>query len=173
MNGPRLEGERLVLRPIESKDNRRIREWRNAPGVHHNLFTEEETTPERQDIWYRTYLLDPAQVRFVIETKALGPLGCCGFTDKREGESSANLSIFVGEPAARGKGLAREALDLLLDYGFNQWELARVIAEMFADNEPARRLYERVGFQELGPGEPRRGRDVTLMQLDKSAWSES
>ena len=170
MNGPRLEGERVVLRPIESGDNRRIRAWRNSPEVHEDLFTAEKTTSERQQTWYRTYLLDPAQVRFVIEARDLGPVGCCGFTDIDEGSAAAKLTVFLGEARARGKGLAGEALGALLDWGFTRKGLDNIVAEVFADNGRAIKLYAKLGFKASSKGEPRRGRDVTVMQLDRSAW---
>lgn len=164
MNGPRLEGERVVLRPVRSRDNRRILEWRNSMEVLGSFFTEEKSTLERQKTWYRTYLLDPAQVRFVIEARGLGPVGCCGFTDIDEESASAKLTVFLGEARARGKGLARQALEVLLGWGFSQRGLARVTAEVFADNERAIRLYEKLGFEETAKGQPRRGRGVIVME---------
>jgi len=150
VNGPRLEGARVILRPIEPEDHARIVEWRNRPDVRRNIYNQPPLTLENQNAWYARYLKDESQVRFVIEAKESGPAGVCGLTDRRPGEATAMLAVMLGEGAARGKGLAREALEVLLDWGFGPWGLHRVTAEVFAPNEAAIRLYEKLGFVEEG-----------------------
>lgn len=50
------------------------------------------------------------------------------------------------DPAHQGRGLGRQLLDDLLDAAGG----ARVMLEVRTDNEPARTLYESVGFTTLG-----------------------
>ena len=164
MNGPRLEAPGVTLRPIEPEDNPRLVAWRNSAEVAQGLFSEGRLTLPEQEAWYRRYLDDPSQARFVIESPQLGPVGCCGLTDRDAAGASAGLSIFLGEPLARRQGLAREALGALLDFAFGAWKLKRVVAELYADNLPARHLYASAGFREVGPGRPRRGRPVMVME---------
>lgn len=60
------------------------------------------------------------------------------------------LSIAIGDPAQRGKGYGHEALTLLLTFAFDELNLHRVQLTVFAYNERAIRLYERLGFVREG-----------------------
>jgi RimJ/RimL family protein N-acetyltransferase len=177
VNGPRLEGERVVLRPIAPADNARIVEWRNRPDVRRNIYNQPPLTLEKQSAWYARYLKDESQARFVIEARGSGPAGVCGLTDRRSGDGSAALASVLGEESARGKGAAREALELLLGWGFREWGLHRVTAEVFAHNAAAVRLYEKLGFAREGvlrqaqrDAETGKFGDVVVMGLLAAEW---
>jgi mycothiol synthase len=77
----------------------------------------------------------------------LGPLGPCGTVQgqrEREGVGSIqNLGIL---PGWRGRNLG-EALLLQALHGFRQLGLRRALLEVTAQNEPALRLYHRLGFR--------------------------
>ena len=45
-------------------------------------------------------------------------------TDYKDGVST--IGIFIGEEEYRGKGLGGEIIDLLLDYGFNNFTLKNI-----------------------------------------------
>ena len=67
---------------------------------------------------------------------------------RRAADEAEILSVAVAR-AWRGRGLARRLLDLHLRRlaGFG---LRAVFLEVDEDNEPARRLYARAGFREVG-----------------------
>jgi len=150
MNGPALSGKSVLLRPIAAADNPRLVAWRNSDDVRLKSFNQPPFTLEKQETWYAQYLHDPGQIRFIIEHRELGPVGCCGLTDIRREEATAALAIYLGEPAARGRGLAREALELLIAYAWRDLRLHRITAEVFADNPAAAKLYEKAGFVQEG-----------------------
>jgi len=58
----------------------------------------------------------------------------------------AMLTFGIGEAEARGKGYAREALTLVLQYAFTELNLHRVWAVVPAYNTRAQHLLERAGF---------------------------
>lgn len=60
------------------------------------------------------------------------------------------LAVGIGRRDARGKGYGAEALRLLLDFAFDELNLHRVQLTVFAYNQRAIRLYERLGFQHEG-----------------------
>jgi RimJ/RimL family protein N-acetyltransferase len=60
------------------------------------------------------------------------------------------LSIAIGDPAQRGQGTGYEALRLLLRFAFDELNLRRVQLTVFSYNEPAIRLYEKLGFRHEG-----------------------
>jgi RimJ/RimL family protein N-acetyltransferase len=183
VNAPRVEGSRLALRPIEPADLPLIVRWRNRPDVRRNIFNQPRLTLAAQRAWYRRYLADRTQVRFVVDARELGPIGTFGLTDLRPAEGSAQLAVLIGEPKARGKGLAREALELLLDFGFRKWKtgghpgLNRVTAEVFDFNGPAVALYRKAGFVDEGrlrgahwDAGRQRFTDVLVLGLLREKW---
>ena len=62
---------------------------------------------------------------------------------------TAWLGISIGEAAARGKGIGRQALRYL-EGEILAAGLARIELGVFAFNAPALALYQRLGYQEIG-----------------------
>lgn len=60
------------------------------------------------------------------------------------------LAVGIGRRDARGKGYGAEAMRLLLDFGFDELNLHRIQLTVFAYNQRAIRLYERLGFKHEG-----------------------
>ena len=63
---------------------------------------------------------------------------------------SAKLGIFIGEEKHRGKGIGKEAIQLILDYGFHYLNLNSIQLSVFAFNERAIACYKKCGFKEVG-----------------------
>jgi ribosomal-protein-alanine N-acetyltransferase len=81
------------------------------------------------------------------------------------GDEAEILSVAVAS-ARRGRGLGRALLNLHLRRLAGLGARA-VFLEVDEDNEPARRLYQRAGFREVGrrPGYYQQGRDVAADAL--------
>lgn len=62
----------------------------------------------------------------------------------------ARVGITIGDRSYWGKGYGREALQLMLDYAFNELGLHRVTAQTFSYNTAWRKLAEWAGFQHEG-----------------------
>jgi RimJ/RimL family protein N-acetyltransferase len=60
---------------------------------------------------------------------------------------SARLSIYVGEPSARGRGVAAQSLHLALEKGFREEHLHRIWLTVHERNTRAALLYTRAGFR--------------------------
>jgi RimJ/RimL family protein N-acetyltransferase len=77
-------------------------------------------------------------------------VGIAGFAS-RSGEKEAHKGLLWGmyaRPAARGTGVARRLVEAVLDYARTRVELIQL--SVVVGNEPARRLYARLGFVEYG-----------------------
>ena len=68
--------------------------------------------------------------------------------DKEEGR--LHFGLIIVDPAARGKGLGHAMLSMALEYAFHIKGAKRVTLNVFADNAPAIRCYERLGFARTG-----------------------
>ena len=69
------------------------------------------------------------------------PVGFCELTGLDETVRSATLGMFIGEAAARGRGLGTAALGTLLEYGFGTLRLHSIWLSVWAGNVPALSLY--------------------------------
>ena len=90
-------------------------------------------------------------VHFAIHAVSDGQLiGNCSFKEIDHKNGSAGVGIVIGERGYWGKGFGRDALRLMLRYGFSELNLHRIWLKVFAFNERAIRAYRKVGFVEEG-----------------------
>lgn len=59
----------------------------------------------------------------------------------------ATIGILIGDKNYWGKGIATEAIKLLVDYGFNHLGMEEINLEAFFENKAAIRVYEKAGFK--------------------------
>jgi len=62
----------------------------------------------------------------------------------------ASLGILIGDPSFRGKGFAREAIELVLKHAFTQLGLNKVTAGAYTDHVACLELFKRLGFSVEG-----------------------
>jgi RimJ/RimL family protein N-acetyltransferase len=90
-------------------------------------------------------------VIFGIREVAGGRLvGSCQLLGINPTHRKAELQIRIGDADARGRGYGREAVDLLLDFAFEDLNLHRVELTVLEGNEPAMKTYLSAGFAREG-----------------------
>lgn len=63
-------------------------------------------------------------------------------------ENSAKIDrLIIGDPSMKGKGLCRQIIKLLLEYGFNNLNQSTIELNVFDWNTAAIRCYEKAGFR--------------------------
>ena len=72
-------------------------------------------------------------------------------TDIEDG--CATYHIFIGDKNYGGKGIAREASRQIIDYGFKELKLDKIVLEVRKLNERAVKLYRSLGFTPTGSDE--------------------
>ena len=72
---------------------------------------------------------------------------------KKTDEETVHFGFIVVDGTQRGKGLGFAMLSMALEYAFHLRRAKRVTLNVFADNAPARRCYERLGFACAGETE--------------------
>ena len=148
-----LRGERVVLRAIERADVADLHTWVRDPAVW-PLTSDDPWTPktvadaEKQYDDGGRWRADDKNVPFAVEAdgRLVGSISLFHIDPLSR---RAELGIFLG-PDARGQGLGRDAIAVLLRYAFEHRGLHRVTLEVLADNEPAVRCYLASGFVEEG-----------------------
>ena len=147
---PTLETERLILRGMRVSDAADMYDYARLPSVTEYLTWEPHASPEET----KEYLIYVAQ-RYrtgdfydwsVICREDGHMIGTCGFTSFNCPADSGEIG-YVLNPAYRGRGLATEAADAVLGFGFEHLSLHRIEAHFIQGNDASRRLMERVGMR--------------------------
>lgn len=149
----RLVGERVLLRPLGAEDvTERYVGWLNDPEVNRFL----ETRHARQTL--------ESVAAFVaqISTSADNWLfAICRLDDgahvgniklgpKKAHHSLADISLFIGERDAQGRGFGREAIALAARFAFDSLGLRKLSAGCYAENRSSLGAFNRVGFRQEG-----------------------
>ncbi|MBX3470662.1 MAG: GNAT family N-acetyltransferase [Planctomycetes bacterium] len=152
---PPLEGARVTLRPLTRDDLPLTRAWRNRDDVRVWFLHPEPLTEEGHAAWFAAYEARADDHVLVIVERATGRrVGQVALYRIDPKAATAEYGrLLLGEPDVRGKGLALEATNLVLDLAFGTFGLKEVRLEVLRDNARARALYRSLGFVERGEDE--------------------
>ncbi|WP_227818026.1 GNAT family N-acetyltransferase [Nitrogeniibacter aestuarii] len=168
---------RLIIRIMEQCDAEEARLLHNEDSTLMRLSDVAHVSEESQLAWFRSVSQSCSSKRYVARTRAANDFVGVFRLDRID---HWNRSAFVGAdvaPAARGQGYASEMYGYFFEYLFNQCGLNRLALVTLESNEPALRLYEKLGFVEEGREREaifRDGRfqDLVSMGLLASEWRQ-
>ena len=130
---------------LSISDKKLILKWRNDPNVCKWMFSKNEITLH-QHMEYIEFLNAKSDRAYFLVSKGEESIGVVGFTSIDTLHKTAKLGIYAN-PQLRGVGdLLMKAI---LNYGFGELELKRVISEVYTENKAAVKLYGRCGFKEI------------------------
>lgn len=174
------------LRPLRLSDAVRVRKWMAdlavirftvvVPGPEYGPLS--PYSAEEADQYLETLVRDPSRRSYAIELReGQGPpvhVGNVGLKDYQPGRPEAECFIELGEKSARGQGVGKRAMAMLLEVAFAELSLNAVRLGVFEFNEPAISLYRRLGFAADGRygWHYADGRfwDVNAMCLERRVW---
>jgi ribosomal-protein-alanine N-acetyltransferase len=137
-----LETERLVLRKLAQGDLEDIIAWEKLPSAQ----KAEIQAQEFLDYCFREYRewgFGPWGIQWK-ETGAI--VGNCGFPHIIFEEACGEVNYYIA-PSHRGRGLAPEALQALLQFGFREIGLTRIQARCEPDNLSSERAMQKAGMK--------------------------
>jgi RimJ/RimL family protein N-acetyltransferase len=145
-------GERVALGPIRRDLLPLYQRWLNDFGTLRTLFIPPRPmTMEEETVWYERAASDTSAVHFTIyEITSWRPIGNSQWQDIDFRNRTAEMGIFIGDVADRGKGYGTEATRLMLDYAFTALGLHSVMLTSYAFNLAGQRAYEKAGFHMFG-----------------------
>lgn len=148
-----LIGQKIKLTSMMDKDIPIIEKWYNDADFS-RYFDTVSAFPHTQ-IEINTSLNEIKKSNdkysFAIRDKESGSIvGTCGFENIQWNNSTAVVYIGIGNMEYRNKGIGREALNLLLEFGFFELNLYRLQLNVIEYNEKAIKLYELTGFKREG-----------------------
>ena len=138
-----LKSEKVILRPLTETDtNGNYPNWFNDADVckgnsHHVYpYTKEQALNYIRSLSSNKNML----VLAIIEKSSNSHIGNVSLQDINFINRCAELAIIIGEKSFWGKGIGREAVQLLMEHGFNSLNLNRIWSGTLETN---------IGFQKL------------------------
>jgi len=148
------KSKKIKLRPVQLSDKERSLEWRNDPEIRDMALSYRfPITQEMEESWYSKVLTgeDQSKVYFAIDNIDDDKhIGFIHFYNIDYIASNAYFGITIGDKSEHGKGKAREAIHLLVQYGFKFLNLHKINLEVASFNSKAIRLYRSFGFKTEG-----------------------
>lgn len=135
------------IRPLKEEDAYTSVKWRNDKDVFKytgNTYDHEITLDSELE-WIRRVIAKEDDYRCAIlaDDVYVGNIYLTDITKK-----SAAYHIFIGNKEYWGKGIAKTASELILDYAFIVLSLETVQLKVHKENKTALSLYHKLGFQE-------------------------
>lgn len=165
---PSIEGERIILRLLKREDLSHTLSWRNQDDIRKWFRNTAIISVDSHYTWFEQYLELDNDYIFLIIAKNLNsiPIGQISIYNINWDAKTAEFGrLLIGEPRAKGRGLAKEATRLLLDYAFNTFGLQKIVLEVKNENTPAKAVYLDTGFIEIS-----RKDDFILMAIQKDIY---
>jgi RimJ/RimL family protein N-acetyltransferase len=173
-----LEGPSVRLRPLAPDDYPTVFGWSNDPEV---VAPFDRFSADSMDGFVASVEAasgDPNSLapRFVIERRAQpGPVGYVGHYRAHPVLEYVDVWYVIGDRAARGQGIGRAAVGLLVDHIYATTSIERVGATCDVDNVASYRLAEGLGLRREGTFRSAlfhhgRWHDVHVYGITRAEW---
>lgn len=149
-----LKGTNIYLRALEPEDlefiyaienNESVWEVSNTQTPYSRFLIRQYLENAHQDIY------EAKQLRLAIclydTFHAIGLIDLFDFDPKN---NRAGVGIVISNEANRNSGIGSEALQLVINYAFNQLQLHQLYANIGSNNEISLQLFTKFGFQIIG-----------------------
>jgi RimJ/RimL family protein N-acetyltransferase len=175
-----LLSDEIKLCSIKGKDIETILEWFDDYDflTYFDMLPAVPQTREQVEEMLEYFIKPQNRVIFAVRHRESGNIiGITGFDDIQWNNGTATLFIGIGDKEHTGKGYGREALRMLIDFGFYELNLHRIQLSVIAYNDRAISLYESAGFIKEGAYREfvnRGGKraDLNIYGLLKSEWTK-
>ncbi|MCA9796788.1 MAG: GNAT family N-acetyltransferase [Candidatus Eremiobacteraeota bacterium] len=144
-----MTGDLVRLAPLVEADLALLFEWINQRDLQLGNGAFRPVSQSEHRSWYEALPQRRDQVVFAVRQHSDDSLlGSCQLVNIDPLARNAELRIRLGR--LPGRGFGTEATRLLLDFAFGDLNLERVYLFVQEQNQAARRVYEKVGFEVEG-----------------------
>jgi RimJ/RimL family protein N-acetyltransferase len=174
-----IYGERVRLRAAEREDVKSFCVWVNDPDVTRYLSLYLPMSTVDEENWFNAMTQrSQSEKTLVIEVRdgnGWKMIGNCGVFDIDPVSRLGEIGIMLGEKDEWNKGYGTETMLLLVNHCFETLNFNRTYLRVYAENQRAKRAYEKAGFVEEGrlrEAAYRQGKydDVIIMSVLRSEW---
>jgi len=140
----------VILAPIKREYNEKFLLWLNDPEITQYLTQFRPLTEEMEEEWFESLKDRKDDIIFAILIDETKLIGNCSIMNINWTNRVGTCGIFIGDKEEQGKGYGTEAMQLLIEYGFDNLNLNRLALEVSDFNSRAIKCYQNVGFIEEG-----------------------
>ena len=150
----KLVGDRIFLSPVgtSNEEVEKFTEWMNDFQVTDYIGRSGNITTiiGERDWLENSSKNTESRIFDIIELKDNKLIGVISLENFNWIERSAVLGVFIGDRNFRNNGYGPEAINLLLEYGFEYLNLHSIRLELLSINERAHKCYLKCGFKDTG-----------------------
>ena len=149
-----LKGKRVRLVPLDRKHIELFLKWFNDPEITQYLTMYKPMTRDMEEEWFGNLKNREDAVFFSIkiidEEDPDKIIGNCAIQNIECRNRACTCGITIGEKNYQNLGYGNEAMELLVDYGYNTLNMNRIELYVYEFNSHAFKTYQKVGFIEEG-----------------------
>lgn len=168
-----MSNEHIALRPLEPTDLDTLYNWENDSSLW--VVSDTVAPYSRAALWqylegYTGDIYSQRQLRLMVTLACDGtPIGTIDYLNFDPLNNRAELGLFIHSDH-RGKGLGRQALEMLTNYSRDHLGLRQLYVFIELSNEVCLKLFEDFGYRRVGDIKSwvKRGttyKDVALLQM--------
>ena len=146
----KLVGERIYLSPRNVEDVEIFTEWMNDFNITDYTGRSYQTMTLQEEKTYLEKEQNNKNVFAIIDLETDKVIGNVGLHEINHINRTATLGIFIGNKNYWSKGYGTEAIQLILDFGFNNLNLNNIDLALMEFNQRALKCYEKCGFKKIG-----------------------
>lgn len=152
MQFKKLVGSKCYLSPASTGSAESYAKWDNDLEVTVPLGDEAYTTTTIESLQSDLHgaFKNKSHLYDIVTLDSDLIIGRCLFFDVNMVDRTAKIGIVIGEKEYWDHGYGREALQLLLEYGFNLLNLHNIMLGVYSYNKRAIHCYAKLGFKEIG-----------------------
>lgn len=173
-----FKGENIFIRLLEREDLPYRVEWLNNNKISSGITIDGPVSLAKTQAWFQKVLLDDNKRHFIIiDNKTKEPIGIIGLVDIDFRNRKSELYIAIGNKTYWGRNLGSEALQIILEYSFNDLDLNKVYLYTHMGNVRAQKFYDKNGFVKEGilrQHKYHKGKleDYVVFSILKSEWKQ-
>lgn len=147
-----FEGKYVKLRALEQEDLKLLRDWRNRGHVRKTTREYRLLNMIHQKKWFELIHGEnpPKHIMFGIMTKNQKISGVTGLTYIDWKNKHSEISIYMSNKNWQKTKEAKDTINLMLKYGFEELNLHRLWVEIFQISEENMELFEKMNFKKEG-----------------------
>ncbi|MBQ6559671.1 MAG: GNAT family N-acetyltransferase [Erysipelotrichaceae bacterium] len=145
-----IRGNSIVLREQREEDASYFTYWFNQPEVMFRCGFEKRTDLEEAKKQINVYHKSEDSVWYTITDPDGNVIGETGLLRMFPAWHQTDLSVIIPDPKMQHRGYGTEAIRIMLDLAFNEYEMHRVSIGVVALNTEALEFYRKIGFKQEG-----------------------
>lgn len=145
-----IKGKRIILREQREENAPFYAYWFNQPQVMFQCGFEKSTNEDEIKTSINLNHKSKDSIWFTITDLDGNIIGETGLLRMFPAWHQTDLSIIIPDPKMQHKGYGTEAIRIMLDMAFKEYEMHRVSIGVVGLNTDALKFYKRIGFKQEG-----------------------